>query len=332
MRKHATITLLALVLAFTACGSDPQTGGGGGDLYLRYAYSPGESLSYDVDMSMDMTMDASGAGNLGGSLDTRMLMSVEQRIDLEFAEGPQPDQIEIRMTQEILEGGAQMTVMGQTEFIPMEALAAELDTTTVVVVDALGHVVTATVGGQPLPTDLLNEFGSLGSGTMLQPQHLGPAFPEHGLAVGGSWKSTTDISLLGFDITQTSRSEVVGREQILGRDTYRIDTVVTTDPIEASLADLMEGMAASPELTGMSQAELDSIMELVEGMGVNVRYRIPRTTIEMTTWFDAAAGVVVRLHMDSEMDIEVSMRDMPQVGDIEMTAEIDSNQRMELAS
>ena len=332
MRKHATIAILALALSAAACGSDPQSGGGGGDLMLRYAYSPGQELSYDVDLSMDMTMESSGGGAIAGSLDTEMLLSVDQRVDLAFSEGPQPDQIEIRMPQELLEGGAQMKVMGQTEYLPMEVLAAELDTTTVVVVDALGQVVEASVGGQPLPTDLLNEFGSLGSGTMLQPQHLGPAFPEHGLAVGGSWTTTTEMALLGFDITQTARNEVVGEEEILGHHTYRIDTVVTTDPIAASMADMLEAMKDSPEMAALSQAELDEISNLIEGMGVDLRYRIPLTTIEMTTWFDAAAGVVVRLHLDSNMEMEVSMSNVPGAGELEMTAEMNSTQRMELTS
>jgi len=204
--------------------------------------------------------------------------------------------------------------------------------TIVVVVDSLGQVVEASVGGRPLPTDLLNEFGSLGSSTMMQPQHLGPQFPEHGLSVGGSWTTQNTVSLFGIDIEQTARNEVVGEEEILGRRTYRIDTVVTTETIDVSLADLLEAMADSPELLGVEGADPDEVIAMFEQLGVEVRYRIQRNTAEMTTWFDAEAGIVVRLHITSDLKMEMSMRNIPQADDIEMTIEMNSTQRMELAS
>jgi hypothetical protein len=333
--RRAVVLVAAVTLFATACGSDPDSGRGaagrGGGTFLRYAYQPGQVLAYDVDLSMDMTMKAGGGSAAAGIPDTQMVMGVTERMELAFAEGPAPDTVEITTTQEILEGGAQMTVMGQTQFVPMRDLARDLDVTTVVVVDAQGKVVEASVGGQPLPTQLLEEMGSAGTVNPLQPLHLGPQFPDHGLALGDAWTTETSLDLFGLAVRQTADHRVVDTEEVLGRRTYRIDSRIDTETIDVDLGEMLTAMLQSPELFGGDAAEIQMAADMLSGMDMDMRFRIPRSTMEMTTWFDPAAGVVVRLLLDSPITMELSLDDLPQVGDLEVTIAMDASQRMELA-
>src|SRR4030065_312241 len=123
-RRIALATPLVVLSALAAdCGEGGSAEGEG--VVLRYAYLAGDTLSYDVELAANMTMESSGDGALAGAMNTTMAMDVTERRNLDFAEGPEPTTIEITMTQELLDGGARMTVLGAEQFIPFDELAAE---------------------------------------------------------------------------------------------------------------------------------------------------------------------------------------------------------------
>jgi hypothetical protein len=51
----------------------------------------------------------------------------------------------------------------------------------------------------------------------------------------------------------------------------------------------------------------------------------------MTTWFDAAAGIVVRTTVETPMTMRMAMRGVPE-GDLEVVMEMATEQRLTLAA
>lgn len=327
--RPALLALLALCMLAAACGEGDGADGEGA--LLRYAYRPGDALTYDVELAMNMTMTSSGDSALTAAMDGTMAMDVTERLNLAFAEGPDPASVEITMTQELVEGGARMTVAGQEQFIPFDQLAAEIQNEVVVVVDPQGKLLSASIGGIPLPTQFLTDLSGM-AGNSMQPQQLGPEFPEEGLSVGEEWETSTSASILGMDITQTGRHRVDGEQEVLGRATYRIDSQITTGTITADLASMMAALRENPGLLGeMDSAELDAAFEQFASLGIGISFEIRESTTSMTTWFDPVAGIVVQSELESPVAMTLSLTGIPEAGDAEVYMSMNSSQRLTLA-
>lgn len=328
MRTRGAAVLLLLTVVATACGTGgPEAGPG---VVLRYAYQPGDGLSYDLDAALDLDMTASGDAAAAAGMDASMVMSVTARLDLSFALGPTPDTIEITIAEEVLEGGARMTTGGQEVLIPLDELAAEMEQEIVIVVDPQGRPVSATIGGIALPAQFLTGASSFGGG--LTPQQFGPEFPEGSLTVGVEWDTQQSADVLGMAFSQHGRHRVVAQEELAGRPVYRIDSEITTAAFHTDLAGLMEALRQAPDLlAGSDPAELEAGMAQFDSMGVTVEITMEESTATMTTWFDAAAGLVVRSVMETPMTMTMAMRGIPG-GDVEVVMEMTTEQRLTLAA
>ena len=322
--------LAALAVLTTACGEGAIAEGDGP--VLRYAYRPGDTLSYDVELATNMTMESAGETALAAAMNGTMAMEVTERLELAFAEGPDPASIQITMTQELLEGGARMVVLGQEQFIPFDQLAANVESEVVVVIDPQGKLLSASIGGVPLPAQLLTDLSAMTGGTSLQPQQLGPEFPVEGVSVGDEWETSTSAEVLGLGMTQTGRHRVAGEEEVLGRLTYRIDSQITTGKIVADLAGLIAALRESPELMGGADAaQVDAALAQFESLGVGMDFVMEESTAAMTTWFDPAAGIVVRSELESPVTMTMVMTGIPEAGDVAVSIEMSSTQQMTLA-
>jgi hypothetical protein len=328
MRTRGAAALLLLTSLAAACGAGgPEAGPG---VVLRYSYQPGEALSYVLDAALDLDMTAAGNSAAAAGMDAAMVMSVTARLDLGFALGPTPDTIEITVAEELLEGGARMTSGGREVLIPLDELAAEIEQDIVIVVDPQGRPVSATVGGMALPAQFLSGASSFGGG--LTPQQFGPEFPQTGLAVGAEWETEQSAEVLGLAFRQHGRHRVVAQEELDGRLVYRIDSTITTGAIRTDLAALMEAMRQAPELlAGADPAELEAGMAQFDSMGVTVDITMEESTATMTTWFDPAAGLVVRSVTETPMTMTMTMRGIPG-GDVEVVMEMTTDQRLNLAA
>ena len=328
MRTRAAAALLLIATIVAACGAGgPEAGPG---VVLRYSYQAGDTLSYDLDAALDIDMTASGNTTAAAGMDSSMVMTVTARLDLGLAPGPTPDTIEITVAEELLEGGARMTSGGRAILIPLDDLAAEMDQEIVIVVDPQGRPVSATVGGMALPAQLLS--GASTSGGRLTPQQFGPEFPQTGLAVGAEWETEQSSEVLGLAFRQQGKHRVVAQEELAGRLVYRIDSRITTAAIHTDLAALMDAIRQAPELlAGADPADLEAGMAQFGSMGVTVDITVEESTATMPTWFDPAAGLVVRSVTETPMNMTMAMRGIPG-GDVELVMETTTEQRLTLAA
>ncbi len=201
----------------------------------------------------------------------------------------------------------------------------------VVVVDPQGKLLSASIGGIPLPTQFLTGLSGMAGNTM-QPQQLGPEFPEEGLSLGEEWETSTSASVLGMDITQTGRHRVVGEEEVLGRSTYRIESQITTATIAADLGSMIAALRENPGLMGdVDSAELDAALAQFESLGIGISFEMRESTTSLTTWFDPVAGIVVQSELEAPVTMTMTMTGIPEAGDAEVYMAMTSSQRMTLA-
>jgi len=288
---------------------------------------------------MDMTTE--GDFGLPGGLDMTLDMDLAARSTYDIEEGPDPETVRLTVSTDIVDGSASMEMLGMTEAIPLDDLAGEMATFDMeMVIDAQGNVVEMLVGGQAIPVGLLDGLGGAGSGSLLSGfdsgQLLGPELPEGPISVGSTW--TTEVNSDGFGLSFHSRSEhtIAATEVVAGHDTYRIETVTTTDEISLNFEDLMTALAENSEdlaaLSGenISGAELEAALGMFAVMGIEMNYRMDRSVAETTTWFDAAGGVVVRMEMTSPQRASIEMTGIPDTGDIEMVMDMTMTTTMQL--
>jgi hypothetical protein len=330
-RRIALLSLLAtLAILAAACGEGASSEGDG--VVLRYAYRPGDTLSYEVEVAANMTMESSGDAALVAAIDGTMALEITERLKLAFAEGPDPASIQITMTQELIEGSARVVTQGQEQFLPFDQLAANVESEVVVVVDPRGKLLSVSIGGVPLPARLLTELSAMSGSTSLQPQQLGPEFPEEGLSVGEEWETGTATEVLGLGMTQTSRHRVVGEEETLGHSTYRIDSEITTGTMAADLASLIAALRESPGLIREADAaEIDAALGRFEGLGIGLDFVMEESTALMTTWFDPAAGIVVLTTLESPVTMHMTLTGIPGAGEVVVFIEMSTSQQMSLA-
>lgn len=330
MRVRIALALVS-ALAAAACGAE-AAGPPDGARVARYAYQPGDSLTYDVEQGMSMTMEGTGDPSLGGMLDAAMDMSATAVIGYEFAEGPEPDTVEITITTTFVDGGATMTQLGRTEAIPLDQFSAGMASTVVVLLDAQGALLSAEIDGQPLPTELLNGLEGLGGQTTSQPQHIGPEFPEEPVGVGSTWTTQQTAGAFGFVLEQRGDHAVVAEEVVDGRTTWKIESVVTTGATDVDLVEVLrEIMESGTGAAGVDAEEMELSLSLFESLGMDMEMHLDESRTDMTVWFDPAAGIVVRAVIGSEMSLDMSMRGIPDAGDMEMSMDMYMTQTLDLA-
>jgi hypothetical protein len=212
---------------------------------------------------------------------------------------------------------------------------------TEVIIDAQGNIVEMVVGGQAIPPGLFDSFGGAGGGSLLSGfgsgQLLGPELPEQAVSVGSAWTTEVDETTFGIRVRSVSEHRITAQEVVAGRETFRIETTTTTEPISFSFEDLISGLAGDPallELAGdpSAQAELQAGMAMFEAMGIEMDYTMDRSVAETTTWFDAAAGLMVRMEMTMPQRATMSMRGIPDAGDLTMDMDMTMTAAMQLTT
>jgi hypothetical protein len=331
---RARLGLCALLfVSTTACGGDAAMVPVEGAALLHYAYQPGDTLTYEVTLETTMTMEGDAdMAMVGAALDTTMDMMATTEIHYSFAEGPEPDTVEITVSQTLLDGGATMTQMGQTQVIPFDDIAAEALGDYVLVVDPEGNLIEASFGGQQLPTELLGGLEGFAGQGLNQPQHIGPAFPDEPVGVGSTWETDHSVDSFGISIDQRGEHSIVSEEVVNGRTTLKIETTIRSSAAEVDLLEMMREIAQMGSLDpSISEGELDMTLEMFESLGIEMEMRIEESRTDMTTWFDPEAGLVVKSVMAAPMTVVMRMRNIPDAGDMDITADMTVLQSSDLA-
>ncbi len=325
LRRALALILTASVLA--ACGTEAPSADA---RFLAYGYQPGTDLTYQMHQEMSMDMESSGAAALAmGAGDLSMSMVLDQRLGYAVAEGRAPETLAISVTYEMTDGSAVMTVDGLDQFLSFDQIASDVASPPVdLVVDARGDVVEMRVGGEAMPSEFLDMLGGAGSAGMFQQPHLGPVFPDHPVGIGDSWTVEGSQTVLGVEIEQRGEYRVVAEEPIDGVPTLRIAGTITTQPMEIDLAELMEAVAGSG-LAGDPQ--LDEGLDAFGGLGIDMSYRIERTEMVMTAWFDPVAGIVLRAEIETPVEMSMRMSGLPgAAGDVSLRYVMEMVQAIDL--
>jgi hypothetical protein len=327
MRRTAIIGIALLTVAFAACGDE---GAGDGQL-LRYGYQPGTTLTYDLSTGITGTLDIEGDFEPEtGSLDVALDMDTDAVLRYEFAEGTEPDLLDLTLTMEITGLGGTMDAQGETRQLSLDELGEELrPIEAVFTIDDQGTIVSASVDGQPLPTDLLEGLGASPT-VLLTPQHFGPQLPEEPVSVGDRWETESVVSRFGFEVTTRGEHLVAAEETVGGRSTLRIESTVETTPLELGMADLLAATAQEGE--EVDQEMVDLMVEFFESLGGELRADVAGSTSTMTTWFDPADGVVVKFELTQPQAADVAMQGVPEMGgDLSMSAQLETVSSAELS-
>jgi hypothetical protein len=333
MRNRLLLTLLSFALVAAACGEGAGTTSE--TITLRYSYQPGDSLTYALTQQMTMAMTMTGAGDIGvpGTLDMNMDMDMVSRLEYEIEEGPDPETIRITIGMTIVEGSGTMDTMGRIEEMSFDDLFSGVGPMEIeMILDAQGNVIEILVGGHQLPPGLFGDLGSTPAFGVGSPEHIGPQFPDGPIEVGRTWETEVVNAAFGIETRVVGEHRITGTELVAGRDTYRIETITTTDPIVIVFEDLVDLIAENAAVFGQeaSAAEMASAMEELEILDIEMNYRIDGFTIEMTSWFDADEGVLVRAEWSGPMTMSMEMKNLPDGSDMEMSFDTMMTQTMQL--
>ncbi len=331
-RKLSLLAVLALVLA--ACSADEsatttsatvseQTTTTPGQqpepTLLSYTLEPGSSFTYEVDLDQQIDLTSEGDGAAVGDEEIPAQMSISLTGTTTFthsvSEGPEPGTYEVRIEGEFDDLSVAGTVGGEpveSDEVPEVAEMAPIDAT--IIVDEHGNPVSrgAEQGDFGGALSGLGGLGDISPGPDLG-RLVGPPLPEEPVTVGDTWSDTIETPMLmggeGESITTETTSELTGTDSIAGVDVLVIETQMVTSMIEFDLGEFLVGFFsefapedASPEDT----AELDALME-----DLRLLFNIDETVEEMTTWFDADAGVARQAEFVSSthMTMDVNMPD-----------------------
>ena len=315
-RSIAMVGVLALFLA--ACGggsgestttspTQPQTTTTAVPMepvQVSYALEAGQTYTFELEM--DQTIEFTSTGDSAAieseDLPGNMTMRVfgPTTVTYQVADGPQPDTYELTITSD-LSGlqfdaevdGAPVERDELPEFADLEPQA------TTIVVDKQGKPLEGAVPGMDDPFGgLFGDFdlgamGDMGSQSMNPTQFFGPALPEEGIEIGDTWTETTEIPLFGDDKATTTVTSTFDRmEELDGRDVMVIDTVVSSSEIEFDLAELLLALFEGFMPEDPSEEDLAMFEQFRDSM--RFLFHVDAAEQEMTTWFDAEAGVAVR--------------------------------------
>ncbi len=333
MRYRLLLALLSFALAAAACGQGAGTTGD--TITLRYSYQPGDSLTYALTQQMTMAMTMTGAGDIGvpGTLDMNMDMDLVSRLEYEVDEGPNPETIRMTIGMTIIEGSGTIDTMGTTEEMSFDDILSEFGSMEIaLILDAQGDVIEIVVGGHELPPGLFGDLGNTSGFGLGSPEHIGPQFPDGPIEVGRTWNTEVVNTSFGIETRVVGEHRITGTEVVAGRDTYRIETITTTDPIVVDFEDLVNLITENAEAFGQvaPEADMASAVAAFEMLDIEMNYRIDGFTIEMTSWFDAGEGVLIRAEWSGPMTMFMEMKNLPDGGDMEMSLEMTMAQTMQL--
>ena len=288
---------------------------------LAYDYQPNTSLGYafTLDMTMNTQMDFP---DLGGSGNMSMGMGMAGDMAYDVAPGTEAGSVEITMRSDItgfdlghftIDG---QSVAGQLSAADVAAMSDQnaLPEVTVVVAEN-GEILELRYGGTSLPTDFLSGFGSSGFSDptgMSLTSMFGPEMPSEGIGVGAEWVVDDSQDIPGFGTLQAQTHYwVTSEKEFNGRDVFVIVSSSTIEDIEVDLMEMMASMltmdSASLDALGMDAGELASAQrEMLDGMEMNMGFSYD--SIEATTYFDPADGVVVWTATDAVMTGTMEMK------------------------
>lgn len=330
-RFRVLIAIVVLGLVAAACGSDADAD----RRLLRYGYAPGDSLTYDMTGSVIGSLHVEGPIEPGvEQADVDLDVSLGARLAYQVTEGPDPTQSVVRITQQLTSLSGSVSGMGEDQQLSLADLGEVPPMTIELVIDEVGTVVSATIDGQELPLGELGDLGGLGGlgglgdlgaleslgGQFLGPQHLGPLFSDDPVGVGDDWTIDGSAAPFGLDFPQQATHRIAAEETIGARSVVRIESELTTGPVDLGLADLVGALGGQLGDVGDDEFGLDpeQLAAFFEALGLQVSLDLARSDGTATTWFDADDGIVVSHDGTTPFDLSVSMIGIPDVGDIAM--------------
>lgn len=315
--EPASTTTSNPVAATTTTSTVPEVDESPDAMLLSYSLEPGSSMDYEVDIDQTINMTATGDASAMGDEEFPGELSVNVSGTTSFshsvAEGPEPGTYEITITGDVSGLSFSGTMDGapiDNGEIPDLATIDPVDVT--IIVDEQGNIIPADDEFGDLLGGGFGDFGSLGnlggSGTEMG-RFIGPPFADREVTVGDSWSETIETPMPMGDapVVTTIDNQVTGVDTIDGSDVLVIETTSTTSMIEFDLAEFLVGffLAFVPEdATAEESAQLDAIAE-----GLKFLFVIDETVSDMTTWFDAEAGLARKADFSSSthlvMDINM---------------------------
>lgn len=302
---------------------------------LSYTLEPGSSLEFEVEIDQHIDMTADGDGAALGEEDVPGELSVDFTGTTVFthtvADGPEPGTYEVTITGDFSDLGISGTVDGEPinaddlpDFTRMEPVDVA------VVVDEQGNVIPQDDEFGDFLGGGFGDLGDLGAPGMDPGRFVGPPLADEEVTVGDTWSETFETPgfLTGESVTTDVQSEVTGTDTVDGAEVFVIETMSTTSAVEFDLAEVLLGFftAFVPEdATEEERAELEALTE-----DLRFLFSIGETKSELTTWFDAEAGLSRKAGYTSSVDvvIDLNMPDeesgemMGLVVDLEMTQNV----------
>lgn len=316
MRFRLFTLLAAFALVMAACGGSgtgedttstseqaTTTQQGPDAVLLSYSLEPGTTYTYEVDLDQEIVMTSEGDGAVAGNEEMPASMAIQLSGSTTFthgvAEGPEPGTYEITITGEFTELVVEGTVDGEAVTpgeIPDVAEMPPIDVT--IVVDEQGNVIPqADQTGDVFGGDL-GALGALGGLEAFGPgsdlgRMIGPPLSGDPVTVGDTWTETIEVPMMmgvgGDPVTTVINSEVTGTDTVEGHQVFVIDTEMVTSMIEFDLAEFLIGFFQAflpDDASEEERADLESLME-----DLRFLLQIDETAVDMTTLFDAEAGL-----------------------------------------
>lgn len=340
-----TLTFLtALVLALAACTGDGEAADTTSTsdattttsdpapeaMLLTYSLQPGSSFSYEVtlDQQIDLTTEGDGAAMGDEELPGSMSISLDGTtiFNHTVAEGPEPGTYEVTIQGEFADLSIEGTIDGepvQSDDVPDVAEMEPIDLT--IIVDEQGNLISEPGEIGDLFGGELGGLGGLGGLENLAPGNdlgrlVGPPLPEEPVTVGDTWSETREIpmpmGLQGNPVTMEINNEVTGTDTVDGEDVLVIETEMITSPIEFDLAEFLVGFFSAflgEDASEEDRAELDALIE-----DLRFLFIVDESVGNMTTWFDAEAGLARQAELDGETNLIMDLN-MPDEITGEMT-------------
>lgn len=311
-------------------------------MLLSYELEPGASYTFEVGLDQQINLTTAGDPAAMGEEELPGELSVSLTGTTIFtqtvAEGPEPDTFEITIQGDFSDLAIEGTIDGEpveTDDIPDFASMDPIDTT--IIVDDQGKPIDqgdelgGFFGGGELGG--LESFGELAAPGSDLGRLVGPLFSDEPVTVGDSWTETIETPMFmgtgGDPITTEVTSEVVDTDTIEGAEVLVIETQSVTSMISFDLAEFLVGFLTAfvpDETTPEEQAELDALVE-----DLRFQFDIDETVSDLTTWFDAEAGVARQAEFDSSshivMDIAVPDEESGEL--IEFVLDMDIDQAVD---
>lgn len=279
---------------------------------LLYTYESGEEIVYRYSAAVDMEtsfLPGPDAEGMPGSMEMGFLLSGPTTYLVDDGPAPGTVRVTLRQTVEDLsvsKAAVDGQPLGQEVGEQMAAAFAANGYGTLpevsVVLDEQGNVLSMQLDGEEVPVSLLG--GDPLSSNPLQgvsglDAYLGPAFPDHAVAVGDSWttEDTQEIPFYGSELTVTTDNRVVGEEIIRSHHALVIEATSDTSALQIDYAELFENLARTDpqELRAMGFTEQDFV-ELEEMRSADLQFQmaVEPSVSHSTTWFDLEEGLMIR--------------------------------------